>query len=124
MPLAELQERYSDAFDFNPSCTLDLGWHLFGESHERGAFMAALLDDMAGAGLAATAELPDHLTNVLALLAREAPDRAAMLADIVEPAVTRVHRALAEAGNPYADLLGATLEALSTVPGRVAPVER
>jgi nitrate reductase assembly molybdenum cofactor insertion protein NarJ len=54
-----------------------------------------------------TAELPDHLTHVLALVAREPSARAASLAALVAPAIERVHRGLAERGSPYVHVLAA-----------------
>ena len=29
----ELEEAYTRTFDVNPSCALDIGWHLFGEDY-------------------------------------------------------------------------------------------
>jgi nitrate reductase delta subunit len=105
--LGELQEQYTEAFDLNPACALDLGWHLFGEAHERGAFMAALRDDLRRAGVAESTELPDHLTHVLALVGREPPAQAAALVALVTPAIERVHRALEERASPYVHVLAA-----------------
>jgi nitrate reductase delta subunit len=103
----ELQEHYTEAFDLHAACALDLGWHLFGDAHERGAFMAALREDLQRAGVPDNAELPDHLTNILALLGRDEPVRAAALADFVAPAVDEVRCALAGSGSPYAHVLAA-----------------
>jgi nitrate reductase delta subunit len=106
LTVSELQEEYTATFDFTQACSLDLGWHLFGDTHERGAFMAALLDDMGRAGVPENAEMPDHLTHVLTLLARD-PERAPALAEVVAPAVDSIARALAERASPYAHLIGA-----------------
>ncbi len=110
--LGELQEQYTAAFDLDPACALEVGWHLFGEAHERGAFMAALREDLRRAGVPETAELPDHLTHVLALLGREQPARAAALAALVVPAIERVHRALGARGSPYVHVLAALREVM------------
>jgi nitrate reductase molybdenum cofactor assembly chaperone NarJ/NarW len=107
-----LQEEYADAFDFNPACALDLGWHLFGDGHDRGAFMAALREDLARAGVPETSDLPDHLTHVLALAARENPGRAALLVELVSPAIQAVERALVARGSPYQHLLKAVMTVL------------
>jgi nitrate reductase molybdenum cofactor assembly chaperone NarJ/NarW len=107
-----LQEEYADAFDFNPACALDLGWHLFGDGHDRGAFMAALREDLARAGVPETSDLPDHLTHVLALVARERPERAALLVELVSPAIQAVERALVARGSPYQHLLKAVMTVL------------
>lgn len=107
MPLARLQEHYTESFDLTPTCALDVGWHLFGDAHKRGAFMAALREDLRHADVPETAELPDHLTHVLRLLGREAPPRAAALAATIAPAIETVHGALARRGSPYRHLLSA-----------------
>ena len=103
----DLQELYTAAFDFDPACALDVGWHLFGETHDRGAFLAALREAEERAGLPDTAELPDHLTRVLRLLGREESAEAAALAALVAPAIETVRRALGAAGSPYAHVLAA-----------------
>jgi nitrate reductase molybdenum cofactor assembly chaperone NarJ/NarW len=105
--LGALREQYTETFDLDPACALDVGWHLFGERHERGAFMAALRDDLRRAGVSETTELPDHLIHVLPLVGREPPDRAAALAALVAPAIERMHRALVARGSPYVHVLAA-----------------
>jgi nitrate reductase delta subunit len=115
MPLTDLQECYSEVFDFGTACTLDVGWHLFGETRDRGLFLSALVEDLARAGVARSTELPDHLTHVLALVGREEPGHAETLASLVEPAVEAIRRALAERGSVYAPLLDAVQAALETL---------
>jgi nitrate reductase molybdenum cofactor assembly chaperone NarJ/NarW len=110
-----LQEEYTDAFDFNPACALDLGWHLFGDAHDRGAFMAAVREDLARTGVPETSDLPDHLSHVLALAGREHPERAALLVDLVSPAIEAVARALARRGSPYQHLLEAVMTVLAGI---------
>ena len=107
LSLTDLQEQYTAVFDLNPACTLDLGWHLFGETRERGGFLAVLRADLERVGVPETTELPDHLFHVLALLGHEERQRAAVLAALVAPAVTGVRAALEERGSVYADLLAA-----------------
>jgi nitrate reductase delta subunit len=70
-PQASLQEDYTDTFDLEPACSLELGWHLFGDTHDRGGFLAVLRDDLRQAGVEETAGLPDHLAHLLSLVARE-----------------------------------------------------
>jgi nitrate reductase delta subunit len=119
-----LQEEYTTAFDFDPACTLDLGWHLFGESHKRGALLARLREDMRRAGIPESPELPDHLTQVLELVAREPEERAAPLAEIVLPAVGAIERRLAKRGSPYAHVLAAVNLELAALKERAAAAHR
>ncbi|MCI0491843.1 MAG: molecular chaperone TorD family protein [Planctomycetes bacterium] len=75
--LSELEETYTRTFDLNPSCSPEIGWHLFGEEYVRGLFMVRMRNEMRERGLEETGELPDHLVHVLAVLAvmEEAPAR-------------------------------------------------
>lgn len=120
MSLAELQEQYTAAFDFDPACSLDLGWHLFGESRDRGALLAALREDLQRAGITESSELPDHLTHVLALVSRDEYRGAAPLADLVLPAVSDIEQALTARGSPYAHVLAAVGAELASLVERAS----
>lgn len=106
--LASLQEEYTDTFDLRPACSLELGWHLFSDSRERGSFLAVLRGDLQRAGVEETAGLPDHLAHLLALVAREPSERAAEHARLVAPAITSIRDALSARHSPYSDLLEAS----------------
>lgn len=106
-PMKELQEDYTSTFDLGSACALELGWHLFGESCDRGGFLAILREDLQRAGIAEYAGLPDHLSHVLELMAREEPERAAALAQLVAPAIGAVRDALAARNSSYVHLLDA-----------------
>lgn len=106
-PLHVLQDVYVAAFDFDPDCSLELGWHLYGESHDRGAFMATIRERLERLGVPEAEGLPDHLANLLSLLAREEPSRAASLAAQIAPALTRVRAELEARRNLYHHLLDA-----------------
>lgn len=107
MPLLELQEHYTAVFDFDPACALEIGWHLFGDSRERGGFLVVLREDLERARVAEISELPDHLSHVLRLLGREESNRAAALAALVTPAVASLRTTLDERRSVYADLFTA-----------------
>jgi nitrate reductase delta subunit len=107
LPLRELQDAYISTFDFDPACSLELGWHLFGESFERGGFLVSLREDLEAAEVIESEALPDHLRHILSLLAREEPHRAARLAELVLPAIRGVREALAQRESPYLHLLAA-----------------
>ncbi|MEK7766652.1 MAG: molecular chaperone TorD family protein [bacterium] len=106
-PLPELEEAFSGTFDVNPACALDVGWHLFGEDYNRGLFLARIRREMARHGLAESAELPDHLTQVLALLDRmDSREGTAFAVSCVLPAVEKMRGKLAEKGSPFEPVLG------------------
>jgi nitrate reductase delta subunit len=106
-PLDVLQDVYVAAFDFDPDCALELGWHLFGDSFERGEFMATIRERLDRVGIPETEGLPDHLANVLPLLAREEPSKAGALAAKIAPAIVHVRTALKDRRNFYVHLLAA-----------------
>jgi nitrate reductase delta subunit len=123
MSLVQLQEQYTAAFDFDPACALDLGWHLFARPRERAAFLAALREDLDRADIAESPEPPDHLTNVLALISRDEYTRAAQLADLVMPAVADIERALMARGSPYVHALAAVYAEVAALVKRAAGSE-
>jgi nitrate reductase delta subunit len=123
-PLHVLQDVYVAAFDFDPGCSLELGWHLFGESHDRGAFMASIRERLEGLDIAETEGLPDHLANLLRLLAREEPARAGPLAERIAPALAHVRAELKARRSFYHHLLAAvdlTVASLCTGRPEAAP---
>lgn len=107
--LESAQELYTRIFDLNPVCTLGIGYHLFGDSYERGRFMAELRKCEAEAGLVEERELPDHLSVVLKWLARV--NGTDLYSDMVEecvlPALAKMDDSLAGEQNPYRSLLRA-----------------
>lgn len=104
-PLEQLEELYISTFDLNPACTLDLGWHLFGEDYNRGRYLVKLRREMRQHGIAETEELPDHLSLALRLLARMKPEDAADFATLcVGPALEKIIGAMPQ-DNPFQALL-------------------
>lgn len=102
----QLQELYIQTFDLNPDCALDIGWHLFGENYERGEFLVKVRGEMRRYGVPESAELPDHLTHVLPLMARmEESDAAEFTAAFLLPALAKMLAALEGKDNPFAELL-------------------
>jgi nitrate reductase molybdenum cofactor assembly chaperone len=111
--VTRLQERYADAFDFDPETTLDVGAHLFGNGPQRGPWLAELAGALDARGVTRNGELPDHLGQLLRLVAREDDERAAGLAAQIAPAVARIAARLTARANPFAPLVqaaGALLE--------------
>lgn len=106
--LTDLEELFTHTFDINPACALEVGWQLFGEEYERGTFLVRMRQEMRRLGLSETAELPDHLTHVLAVLGRMEPERADDFATAcVLPAVDRMYASIAGDEVPYEHVLGA-----------------
>lgn len=100
------QELYVQTFEFNPACTLEIGWHLFGENYERGEFLVRMREQLRRHGIAETSELPDHLCHLLLLIGRLDHEEAAELAgQFVLPALGKIKEALKD--NPYASLIAA-----------------
>lgn len=101
---AELQEAYTRAFDMSPGTTLEVGWHLFGDTYKRGQFLAYLRGELRQRGIEAGSELPDHLGVLLQLMPRLSNEDSIGLAeDCLLPALDRLVVPLE--GNLYAELL-------------------
>jgi nitrate reductase delta subunit len=110
-----LQEAYTQVFDFSADTAPYLGHHLFGEESRRGAFMAHLKKRFGETGVSVpAAEVPDHLSLVLRLLARLEPgeERDDLVRDCLVPTAARVQQALERKQSPYADVLEALSIAL------------
>lgn len=60
-----LEEVYTRSFDITPTANLYVGYHLFGESFKRGAFLAKLQETFQQKGFAPGSELADHLSVLL-----------------------------------------------------------
>ena len=88
--LDEVQEIHTRSFEVQSITTLGVGYILFGDDYKRGDLLANLSREMAALRIDPGDELPDHLPNVLRLLARwEDRALAAELAsEILHPAVT------------------------------------
>ncbi|HEV2400589.1 MAG TPA: nitrate reductase molybdenum cofactor assembly chaperone [Candidatus Sulfotelmatobacter sp.] len=102
----ELQELFTRTFDMNPVCSLELGWHLFGENYERGLLLVRVREELRRVGIQESAELPDHLTHILELLARMDHDKGAdFAAACVLPALKKMLEALHGKENPFESVL-------------------
>ena len=80
MNRAQIQEMYTRTFDINAVCTLEVGWHIYGEDYARGALLVKLREQLRLMNIPESVELPDHLTHVLILLGRLSGPRADDLA--------------------------------------------
>lgn len=108
LTLPQIEEAYTRTFDLNPVATLDIGWHLFGENYARGELLVMLRRLLRDAGVDERGELPDHLGNVLLLIAVLEEDKAKALCDkYVLPAVTTIGRALQQRKSIFTHLIEA-----------------
>lgn len=110
---SQRQELYTETFDLNARCTMDIGWHLFGDRYERGAFLGDLRARLAAAGIAERDELPDYLPRLLVLMDRSAPAATAELRDTVRRGVDQLVAALHDRQSPYEHLVKCAFAAAS-----------
>lgn len=104
----ELEELYTRTFDLNPVCALDVGWHLYGEAYQRGAFLVKMREVLARAGLAEGTELPDHLTSVLPAFSRMPREEASAFAEgLLLKALDKMLAGFNGQENPYEHALKA-----------------
>ena len=98
----ELEESFTRTFDINPVCTLEIGWHLYGEDYSRGAFLVSMRERMRALGIEETSELPDHITSVLAVLGRlEGAEADEFARGQVVPAINRMLDGFKIESHPY-----------------------
>lgn len=103
----ECEENYTVLFDLTPTCTLDIGYHLFGENYARGELLAGLAGEIAAHGIDTHGELPDHLPVLLRLLARQndPEDRRLLASLVILPGLRKVAEQLAEVSAAWVDLI-------------------
>lgn len=117
-PFSEAEETYTQAFDMNPSCTLEIGWHLFGETYKRGSFLANMRASLRAHNVEEGSSLPDYLPNLLRLLPKLDPkDAQGLVSDCILPSLAKIRPKL-ENATPY-DLL---LESLDLMLQELAPL--
>jgi nitrate reductase delta subunit len=104
--LIRLQEEYTSTFDLNPPTCLNLTYHKWGDSRERGNALVDFHHLYHQAGYeSSTGELPDYLPLILEYLSlNRNGDRSAVLGQYCEE-VEAVRSRLEEAGSFYAGLL-------------------
>lgn len=108
LTLGAWEELYTRTLDLNPPAAPYVGYQMWGDSYQRGAFMAKMNRALAGAGVDREGELPDHLGACLRYLA-EVAEPLPELVEVFVPAVGRILKALREAqpDSPYIRLLQA-----------------
>lgn len=107
--IGELEELYTRTFDINPVSSLEVGWHLHGETYERGAFLVQMRDLLRRCAIEESNELPDHLTHALCAVGRmEEEEAAAFIVKCLVRALDKMLEGFAGKDNPYEHLLTAT----------------
>ena len=105
------QELYVQTFELNPACTLEVGWHLFGENYERGEFLVKMREQLRRHGIPECTELPDHLTYLLPLVGFMDREEAARLAgEILLPALAKIRSGIQN--NAYEPVIASVVEKL------------
>jgi nitrate reductase delta subunit len=119
LPSGEWEELYTRTLDLNPLATPYVGFQTYGESYQRGNFMALLNREMLLHQIDLGGELPDHLLPVLRYLSAVS-EPIPELVEALPPAVRRMQAVLckAEPGNPYVHLLEAVEQACQSLKKR------
>ncbi len=102
----ELEELYTQTFDINPVSSLEIGWHLFGETYERGSFLVKMREALRELAVEESAELPDHITHVLLALGRMEKEEQTEFSEMFfVTALNKILDAFEGKNNPYENLL-------------------
>lgn len=112
--ISDLEEFYTRTFDYTADTALECGWHVHGESYDRGAFLVEMRQELRKAGVEENGELPDHLSHVLAVIGRSEVARASDLAhNTATPSLKKILAALPGEDHPYRAVVEATLAVLA-----------
>ena len=99
---------YVQTFDLRRRAALELTYYAHGDTRERGMALLRLKKLYRAAGLPlASAELPDHLTIMLAFAALAPPGHGEALLAEHRPAIELLRLSLHDLGSPYAYVLDA-----------------
>ncbi|PHS03330.1 MAG: nitrate reductase molybdenum cofactor assembly chaperone [Blastopirellula sp.] len=121
--LYKVEESYTQIFDINPTCALEIGWHLFGEEYARGMFLVKMREEMRKYELPESAELPDHVCHVLEVVAAmPAEDAQRFVKSCVQPAVETMKGKLEKHETPYRLVIECLSSVLTHTWGEPAPV--
>lgn len=114
LTIDQLQEGYVRTFELSTECTLEAGFHLFGETYKRGEFLAHLREEEEPYDIGQEHQLPDYLPVLLRLVGRVEDDelRRDLIGACVLPAVEKMQVTLASKGGPYGALMTSVAGAL------------
>jgi nitrate reductase delta subunit len=103
-----LAARYVETFDLRRRASLAMTYYAHGDTRERGMALLRLKKLYRAAGLPMdSAELPDHLTVMLAFAALAEPGQGEALLGEHRPAIELLRLSLHDLHSPYADVLDA-----------------
>jgi nitrate reductase delta subunit len=109
----ELAAAYVETFDLRRRASLHMTYYAHGDTRERGMALLRLKKLYRAAGLPMTsAELPDHLTVMLAFAALAPPGHGEALLAEHRPAIELLRLSLHDSGSAYAHVLDAVAELL------------
>ncbi|HYV34346.1 MAG TPA: nitrate reductase molybdenum cofactor assembly chaperone [Gemmataceae bacterium] len=115
-----LEELFTHTFDLSPVCSLEVGWHLYGENYSRGEFLVTMRQQLREHRLPESTELPDHMTHVLAAVCRMKPAQAdRFTTTYVLPALEKMLAGLSGKDCPYEHVLEAIRSVLLSPYGAV-----
>jgi nitrate reductase delta subunit len=99
-----LEELYTQTFDVTPAITPYVGYHLFGESPKRSAFLVKLQEAYKSHNFSNGTELPDHLCVLLKFfsVAQDPEFVIPLLQECVLPVLEKMEEAFPKNGNGYA----------------------
>ena len=108
LDLGEWEELYTRTLDLNPPAAPYIGFQIWGESYQRGTFLARMNHELMEKDVEPSGELPDHLIPVLRYLGRTV-EPIAELVEVMDTALQRMLTALCKVDpeNPYGHLLEA-----------------
>ena len=91
-----LEELYTETFDMSQAASLYIGFHCFGESDKRSAFLVRLEEAYRAEGFSRGGELPDHLCVILRFLsvARDSEFVMPLVEESLLPALDKIEEAL------------------------------
>ena len=113
MDLVDLQRAYVDSFDMSEGTSPYVTYHVHGDDPARGRALLAFAEAYRRRGVGRDpVELPDHLPEVLLLLAAVDCTGEDYVLSTTLAAAERIERGLRDMGSPYADLLSALVRAL------------
>lgn len=106
LTIEEMEEVYTRTFDINPVASLEIGWHLYGEQYERGAFLVKMREILRTYQIEESVELPDHVTHVLLAFGRmEKPEADEFAVKYLLPALDKILEGFKDQKNPYENVL-------------------